>query len=737
VRRPQGLGCDSGAYEFDFAPDTSIDSGPSGTIGVNTASFRFSSPEPGVTFQCRMDAAAFTACTAPQSYASLADGAHTFQVRAIDATGNTDSSPASRPFTVDTTPPDTNITNGPTGSVSSTSATFTFTSTEANSTFQCSLDNATFGTCPAGYTGLAQGAHNFRVRAIDAAGNPDGTPATANWTVDTIAPSAPVIGGSNALQKTSTVTLSGTAEAGSTVTVLEGATTRGTATATGGNWTVTINNVPDGAHSYVARATDAANNPSGNSNTRTITVDTTAPNAPTITTPPANVTQGSATVNLGGAAEAGATVEVFEGATSRGTATATGGAWSVTISNVLDGAHSYVARATDAAGNTSGNSGTRTITVDSAFPDTTVTGGPDGLTNGNSPSFSFTSTKANSTFRCKLDGPGAATGTFAACTSPKAYANLTDGTYTFSAVATDPLNHEDPTPDTRTFTVDHTPPPANVTSGPSGPTTDPSPAFAFASTETGSTFACKLDGPGSAVGAFGPCTSPASFSGLQPGDYVFFVRATDPAGNATTTSRAFTVTVVQQATPTPTPTVGPAQEPTPEPGKTVVIQPVSGKTLVKLPGSSTFEPVDVTRGIPNGSTVDTRKSKVRLFAIPKAGKPAESALFYQGIFKLKLAGGITELQLVEELSCPKAGKADASAKKPKTRKLWGDGSGSFRTRGQYSAATVRGTRWLVQDSCTTTLTKVAKGVVEVQDFVKKKKVLVRAPKRYTAKQRKR
>ncbi len=547
-----------------------------------------------------------------------------------------------------------------------------------------------------------------------------------------------MIGGSNSTQNTSTVTLSGTAEANSTVTVLEGATVRGTATASGGTWTVTVNSVADGAHSYVATARDAVGNSSGNSNTRTITVDTVAPSAPVIGG--ATVTQNSSTVTLSGTAEAGATVTVLEGAATRDTTTATGGTWTVTINGVADGAHSYVATARDAAGNTSGNSNTRTITVDSAIPDTTINGGPGSLTNNNSPSFSFTSTKANSTFRCKLDGPGAATGTLAACTSPKAYPGLTDGDYTFSVVATDPLNHEDPTPATQAFTVDTTDPPADVTSGPSGPTTDPSPAFAFDSTETGSTFECRLDGPGAAQGSYGQCTSPRSFSALQPGDYVFLVRATDPAGNTTTTSRAFTVTVVQQATPTltPTPTVGPAQEPTPMPNQSVVIQPISGKTLVKLPGSNKFEPVDVTRGIPNGSTVDTKKSRIRLFAIPKAGKPAESALFYQGIFKVKLAGGITELRLVEELAkCP-SGKASAAAKKkPKTRKLWGDGSGSFRTRGQYSAATVRGTRWLVQDSCGKTLTKVAKGVVEVQDFVKRKKVLVRAPKRYTAKQKKR
>jgi hypothetical protein len=134
--------------------------------------------------------------------------------------------------------------------------------------------------------------------------------------------------------------------------------------------------------------------------------------------------------------------------------------------------------------------------------------------------------------------------------------------------------------------------------------------------------------------------------------------------------------------------------------------------------------------------VDTRKSKIRLFAIPKAGKPVESALFYDGIFKVTQSGGIIELRLVEQLAaCPKGTAAASAAKKPKTRKLWGDGTGSFRTRGQYSAATVRGTKWLVQDSCGKTLTRVAKGVVSVQDFIKHKTLLLRAPKSYTARKK--
>ena len=86
---------------------------------------------------------------------------------------------------------------------------------------------------------------------------------------------------------------------------------------------------------------------------------------------------------------------------------------------------------------------------------------------------------------------------------------------------------------------------------------------------------------------------------------------------------------------------------------------------------------------------------------------------------------------MEALSCPKAGKAIAAAKKKK-RRLWGDGNGKFQTKGKHSAATVVGTRWLVEDGCKSTLTKVTRGKVRVRDFVKRKDVVVRAGKQYVA-----
>ncbi len=89
------------------APTTTIDSGPSGLTNNASPSFGFSSNDGGASFECRLDTGAFGACSSPQAYSGLADGAHSFEVRAKDAAGNTDASPASRAFTVDAVVVDT------------------------------------------------------------------------------------------------------------------------------------------------------------------------------------------------------------------------------------------------------------------------------------------------------------------------------------------------------------------------------------------------------------------------------------------------------------------------------------------------------------------------------------------------------------------------------------------------------------------------------------------------------
>ena len=85
-------------------PQTTIDSGPSGSTADATPTFAFSSSEPGSSFQCRFDSAAFGPCSGPGNTHTpandLATGSHVFEVRATDAAQNTDASPASQSFTV-------------------------------------------------------------------------------------------------------------------------------------------------------------------------------------------------------------------------------------------------------------------------------------------------------------------------------------------------------------------------------------------------------------------------------------------------------------------------------------------------------------------------------------------------------------------------------------------------------------------------------------------------------------
>jgi hypothetical protein len=192
-------------------------------------------------------------------------------------------------------------------------------------------------------------------------------------------------------------------------------------------------------------------------------------------------------------------------------------------------------------------------------------------------------------------------------------------------------------------------------------------------------------------------------------------------------------------TPTPTPTSTPTPTPTPVAGKSVVVAPVKGKVLVRKPGTNTFVAVDATEGIPLGSTVDAIHGTIRLTSQQtRNGKP-QTALFYAGQFKITQTKATTDLTLNQPLApCAKRAKAAAAAarkKKPRTRGLWGSGHGSFRTVGQYSAATVRGTKWFVQDSCAGTLTRVAHGVVSVRDNVRHRTVTLRAGKTYLARPR--
>jgi CSLREA domain-containing protein len=183
---------------------------------------------------------------------------------------------------------------------------------------------------------------------------------------------------------------------------------------------------------------------------------------------------------------------------------------------------------------------------------------------------------------------------------------------------------------------------------------------------------------------------------------------------------------------------GQEEQPLPAPvaGKSVNALPKSGTVKIKLPGTNTFVTLSEGEQIPVGTTVDTRKGRVTLVAAANKSGGTATSDFYDGLFKVTQTKGkkpITVLALIEKLTCGASGKkATVAKKKVRKRRLWGDGKGHFRTEGKHSAATVVGTKWLVQDTCSTTLTKVVRGKVSVRDFVKRKTVIVRKGHKYVA-----
>jgi len=166
-------------------PDTSITAGPSGLTNNSSPTFEFSSTKPESTFACAIDGGAAAPCTSPFSTGALADGAHTFSVVATDALGHEDPTPATREFTVDAPPPQTQIDAGPAGDTTDRRPTFSFSASEPG-TFACTLDGAPAVPCNGTFqpaADLSVGPHTFAVRATDAAGNADPSAAERSFRV--------------------------------------------------------------------------------------------------------------------------------------------------------------------------------------------------------------------------------------------------------------------------------------------------------------------------------------------------------------------------------------------------------------------------------------------------------------------------------------------------------------------------------------------------------------------------
>ena len=236
-------------------------------------------------------------------------------------------------------------------------------------------------------TGLADGTHSLTATATDPSGNtsPASTPLAV--TIDTTAPALPTIdlaaasdsgqSDSDDLTAATALTLSGTAEAGTTVEVFDGAASLGTTVADGGGaWSLLAGSLAEGSHTLTARATDTAGNTSPASAGLAIEIDTSAPDAPIIL----GITEDSGSSDsdgmtndtdlvVSGTAEAGSTVELFDGVTSLGSTQADGaGIWSLQTGVLAEGSHRLTATASDAAGNTGPASAGFDVEIDTTVP---------------------------------------------------------------------------------------------------------------------------------------------------------------------------------------------------------------------------------------------------------------------------------------------------------------------------------------------------------------------------------
>jgi hypothetical protein len=193
-------------------------------------------------------------------------------------------------------------------------------------------------------------------------------------------------------------------------------------------------------------------------------------------------------------------------------------------------------------------------------------------------------------------------------------------------------------------------------------------------------------------------------------------------------------------------------------GKSFDVRVVSGTVFIRYPAGKApagaaraaaivpgaapgFVPLKGAANVPMGSRLDTEEGRVAITSAFDLKGHTQRADFYAGVFQVaqnkKSKPLLTDLKLASaslKRNCGSAKGSPATAARSKKRlgRLFGSGKGRFRTRGHFSAATVRGTIWLTEDRCDGTLTSVTKGKVAVFDFARNRRLTVTSGHSYLA-----
>jgi hypothetical protein len=390
--------------------------------------------------------------------------------------------------------PQVAINSGPSSSTTSSSATFAFTASDTITTpndlvLAYTLDGGTpvafSSTSSLTLSSLASGPHTLVIQATNQAGNV-GKSSTYSWTISTStttvgSPSTPALASgsdtgvshSDGITNDNTPTFTGTAPAGTTVTLYANSTMLGTTTAasSGGVWSFTpVSPLADGTYSITATATQGGST-SPASGSLTVVIDTTPPTVKFTSLPSSSSSSTTATFafNASDSVTPAASL-VLSYTLDGGAPVSLGSTGSLTLTGLSVGQHTLVVRAMDQAGNTGSSTDTWTVTSApvvvsppstpalTAQSDTGVSHS-DGITNDNTPTFTGTA-PAGTTVTLYANSKKLGT-TVARSTGSWSFAvtnPMADGTYSITATASDGSGHTSALSAAAKIVIDTAPP---------------------------------------------------------------------------------------------------------------------------------------------------------------------------------------------------------------------------------------------------------------------------------------
>lgn len=509
------------------APVLAITSAPAAMSASNSAAFTFAATDAGgssgLSYECSLDNAVYANCTSPLNLSSLSGGTHSFSVKAKDGAGNV-SAISTHAWAISTTAPTLAISSKPNSFINTTTASVVFSATAGTGTtissYQCSLDGATFATCtsPRNLTSLSAGAHSLQIKALDSAGNASAIQ-TASWTVDL---SAPTVSFSSTPASLSNLTsanfiFTGADTGGSGVSgyqcSLDGAAFAACTSPQN------FSSLASAAHSFSVKAIDGAGNTSAAS-THSWTVSTALPTLAISSKPNTFVNTTSASVVFSATPASGTTISSYQcSLDSAAFSTCTSPR---SLTGLSATAHTLQVKAIDSAGNTSAIQ-SASWTVDTAAPTVSFSSSPSALTSSTSANFVFagvdTGGSGVASYQCSLDSAA-----FATCTSPQSLSGLSAASHTFAVRALDVAGNQG-TAVTHSWTIntDSLIPVFSIT--PAAISKNTTDSFSFAAAGSVASYECSLDNA-----AFSTCTSPQNLSSLTAGSRNFRVRSVDSGG---------------------------------------------------------------------------------------------------------------------------------------------------------------------------------------------------------------